>query len=481
MITPSLAAKEVLKRDDSAAHLLPFVEYTHPRWQSGDHHRRICEALEAFGSGEVRRLLIMAPPRHSKSEIASRRFPAWYIGKNPDHQLITASYNDLLGTDIGRDVRNIVRDPLYANVFPGVTLAEDSAAAGRWHTNHGGSYLATGVGGTMTGYGAHRLLIDDPFKNREEADSERMRDNTWAWFTSTAYTRLMPGGGIAMILTRWHEDDLAARAMATEKWEIVKLPAVSNEGTPNERALWPEWYPLSELHKTRAVLPPRDWQALYQQEPRADMGTYIKREWFSERYDKLPPELNTYIVSDFAITEAREGKDPDFTEHGVFGLAPDDKLYVLDWWSGQTTTDVWVDALLALIKKHKPLCWFGEGGVVGKSMQPIIDRMMREQRIYCRTERLSPIHDKASRGRAFQGRAHAGRVVFPRAALWAERVINQCVAFPGGTHDDAFDVMAWMGLAIDQAHPAIANAVPKAKRRHDYDKKPPSTDAWKLI
>jgi predicted phage terminase large subunit-like protein len=286
----------------------------------------------------------------------------------------------------------------------------------------------------------------------------------------------MPNGAIVLIMTRWHESDLAARVQQSEHWEVLKLPAITTENG-HEKALWPEWYPLAELHKTRSVLPPRDWQALYQQEPRADVGTYIKREWFKERYPKAPPGLNCYVVSDFAITEAKEGNDPDYTEHGVFGLGSDDKLYVLDWWGGQTTTDVWIDELLRLIVKWKPLCWFGEGGVVGKAIQPIMDRMMRERRIYCRTERLSPIHDKASRGRAFQGRAHAGRVIFP-VSEWAERVINQCVSFPGGVHDDAFDVMAWMGLALDQAHPAIAKGPPKPEKPMDYGRKP-QVKSWK--
>ena len=470
---------EQLKRPLAAGKLLAFVEYTYPRWASAEHHRRICAKLEAVERGEIKRLLIEAPPRHSKSELASRRFPAWYVGRHPDRQIITASYNDLLATDIGRDVRNIVRERAYVNVFPGVELAEDSAAAGRWHTNHGGAYLATGVGGTMTGYGAHLAIIDDPIKNREEADSERTRDNIWHWYTSTLYTRLMPDGAIVLMMTRWHEDDLAARVQQSEDWDVLCLPAISVVDG-EERALWPEWYPLEKLHEARKVLPPRDWQALYQQEPRADVGTYIKREWFEQRYDKAPEAVNIYVVSDFAITEAKEGRDPDYTEHGVFGLGADDKLHVLDWWSGQTTTDVWVEELLRLIKKWKPLCWFGEGGVVGKAIEPIMIRMMRERRIYCRTERLSPIHDKATRGRAFQGRAHAGHVLFPRTE-WAERVINQCVAFPGGAHDDAFDVMAWMGLAIDQAHPAIAKVAPPKKKRHDYDRKPALPATWKVV
>lgn len=474
---------EELARSEASQSLLAFARYTHPQWQPGPHHAAICNLLERVERGEVKRAIIEAPPRHGKSELVSRRFPAWYLGRNPNREIISTAYGaDLAIDEYGRKVRNIVRDPSFANIFPDVTLAEDSQAAGRWNTNKGGGYLAAGVGGGITGRGAHLFIVDDPFKGRDEADSERQRANVWSWYDSEVKTRLAPGGAIVVVNTRWHEEDLAGMVLkhhAGEGWVQLKLQAITGEGTDNEAALWPERFDLDHLHSLRDSYMrshPREWYALYQQEPRSEQGTYIKREWFESRYDKAP-DTNTYIVSDFAITEADEGKDPDFTEHGVFGIGADDKIYVLDWWCGQTTTDVWVEELLRLVQKWKPLCWFGEGGVVGKSMQPIIDKLMLERNIFCRTERLSPIHDKATRGRAFQGRAHAGMVVFPRSQ-WAERVINQCVAFPGGAHDDAFDVMAWMGLAIDQAHPAIAKRVPERKVRDIYADKQ-SSRGWK--
>jgi predicted phage terminase large subunit-like protein len=486
--TSDEALAEAKARVEAAHSLLPFARYTHPQWQAGPHHAAICALLERIERGEVKRAVIEAPPRHGKSELVSRRFPAWYLGRNPDREIISTAYGaDLAIDEYGRKVRNIVRDPSFGNVFPGVELAEDSQAAGRWNTNHGGGYLSVGVGGGITGRGAHLFLVDDPFKGRAEADSERERAMVWSWYDSEVKTRLAPGGAIIIVNTRWHEEDLTGMVLkhhAEEGWERLRLPAIENEGTDHEAALWPERFDLDHLKGVRSSYMkshPREWHALYQQEPRSEQGTYIKREWFKERYSKAPASLNVYIVSDFAITEAKEGRDPDYTEHGVFGFGPDDKLYVLDWWSGQTTTDVWVEELLRLVKKWKPLCWFGEGGVVGKAMQPIIDRMMRERRIYCRTERLNPIHDKASRGRAFQGRAHAGLVAFPGGQDWAERVINQCVAFPGGAHDDAFDVMSWMGLAIDEAHSAIVRPVAKEPKRHDYDNERKRPAGWKVV
>lgn len=487
-LTSRGAAEEIAARVRAAHGLLDFARYTHPAWQEGPHHAAICDLLERVERGEVRRALVEAPPRHGKTELVSRRFPAWYLGRNPTREIISTAYStDLAIDEYGRKVRNIVRDPSFANIFPGTELAEDSQAAGRWNTNKGGGYLSTGVGAGITGRGASCFIIDDPFKGRDEADSERERAKVWSWYDSEVKTRLAPDGAIIIVNTRWAEGDLAGMVLrhhGDEGWVRLKLPAIANEGTIDERALWPERFGIEHLRALRTSYMrshPREWYSLYQQEPRSESGTYIQRAWFRERYETPPATLNKYIVSDFAITEAQEGKDPDYTEHGVFGLGPDEKLYVLDWWSGQTTTDVWVEQLLRLIAKHKPLCWFGEGGVVGKAMQPIIDRMMRERRIYCRTERLSPIHDKASRGRGFQGRAHAGLVVFPSGQEWAERVINQCVAFPGGAHDDAFDVMAWMGLALDQAHPAIARVGPKPAKRHDYDSKTVVPGRWKIV
>lgn len=477
MPTRSEAAAELLRRRQARRNLLAFTEQTHPSWQSAEHHAKICAALEAVERGDCKRLMIFAPPRHSKSELASKRFPAWYLGRHPDRQVIACSYNDDLATDFGRSVRNLVADPAYLRVFPGCSLSADSTAAGRWHTAQGGAYISTGIGGSITGRGAHLGIIDDPVKNREEADSERIRDSVWRWYTSTFFTRLMPGGAIVMMLTRWHEDDLAARALASEHWDVLELQAVTDEDTPQAKALWPDWYPLPRLTEIRSVIGPRDWTALYQQRPRAEQGAYIKREWFGDRYNEAP-KVNVYMASDFAVTEPREGADPDSTEHGVFGVGPDDTIYVLDWWSGQTTPDVWIDAALDLVAKWKPLAWFREGGVIRRAVEPFLARRMLERKVYTRNDNdmwLSPVHDKATRGRAFQARAAMGKVSLP-VAPWADKVIDQCVGFPGATHDDKFDAMSLMCLAIDQAHPAIVSPAkvsgPRDHWKREHEAKP---------
>lgn len=458
-VTKADLDKEIKRRLKAKDSLLAFTEYTYPNWVTGEHHRKICAALERVERGEIDRLMIFAPPRHSKSELASKRFPSWYMGRHPDRQIICASYGDTLATDFGSDVRDIIRDPWYQNLFPGTTLRSDTKAAGRWRTEQGGIYIATGIGGAVTGRGAHIFIIDDPVKNREDADSLRKRDIVWRFYMGVANQRLMPGGAIILMMTRWHEDDLAARALEVDKWEVLKLEGIGNEHTDHETALWPEWFPLPSLQRIRKTMAEggrlREWEAQYQQNPTPESGTYIKRKWYRERYNSLPSNLRVYMASDFALREPEEGQEPDYTEHGVFGVDSDSRIYPMAWWKGQTTADVWVDTLLNMVQLYRPACWFGEAGMIRRAVEPFLTKRCRERKIFFRQEWVSPISDKAARGRAFQGRSSAGMVIFPAGEEWAERVIEQVVSFPGAAKDDAFDVMALMCRVIDQAHEAI--------------------------
>ncbi len=444
--------------------LTAFTEYTFPQYRTAEHHRLICEKLEAVERGEIDRLMIFMPPRHGKSELASKRFPAWYLGRNPEKQVITASYNSDLAGDFGRQVRNIVREQRFRNVFPSVTLAEDSQAANRWNTSAGGSYVAAGVGTAVTGRGAHLLLIDDPVKDREEAESETRRETVWNWYSSTAYTRLMPGGAVILIQTRWHEDDLAGRLLEAEakggdKWDKLILPAILSDGN----ALWPDWYPIEALNRTKAAIGPRDWSALYQQQPAPDDGTFFLKAWF-KRHETPPPRVHVYMTSDYAVTEG----DGDYTEHGVWGIDGTGRIYQLDWWHGQTASDEWIEQKLHMIRKWKPICAFGEAGVIQKAIEPMLKRRMTETATRCRMEWLPSIHDKATRARAFQSRAAMGEVSLLDDER-GERVLKQLLSFPAGKHDDAVDVCSMMGLALDMAHPAIVPlSTPKPQMFSDY-------------
>ena len=448
--------------------LLSFTEYTNPAYRGANHHRLIADKLEAVERGEIDRLMIFMPPRHGKSELASKRFPAWCLGRQPKRQIIAASYNSDLANDFGRNVRNIVAEPEFGQVFPNVGLAPDSQAANRMNTNHGGTYVAAGVGTAVTGRGADIALIDDPFKDREEADSERRRDVVWDWYRSTLFTRLMPGGAVVLIQTRWHEDDLAGRLLEAEgdQWEVLDLPAINKAG----EALWPEWYDLKALNRIKDTIGQREWSALYQQQPQPDDGTYFQRAWFKE-WDKLPT-VHYYGTSDYAVTDG----GGDYTVHRIWGIGPDGTIYRVDGWRGQTTSDVWIEEKLNLIAKYKPLCWFGEGGVIQKAIEPMLKRRMLERSIFCRVEWLSSVSDKPTRARSFQAMAASGRVHFEKGADLGEHLV-----FPAGKNDDDVDCSSLIGRAIDQAHPAIVQVQQQNTRRPDYGYSEETEDNWKTV
>ena len=440
----------MLKRRKARQSLIDFTTYTFPQYAPAEHHKLIADKLEAVERGDIQRLMIFMPPRHGKSELATKRFPAWFLGRNPDKQIIQASYNSELARDFGRQVRNIFQERKFSNLFSDVELAQDSKAADRWNTNLGGAYVAAGVGTAVTGRGADILIIDDPLKDREEAESETRRDTVWNWYTSTAYTRLQGMRAEILVQTRWHEGDLAGRLLEAEakggkKWEKLILPAIMSNG----EALWPERFPLNVLNEIRTTIGPRDWSALYQQDPTPDDGTFFLKHWF-ERHETIPENLHIYGCSDYAVTEG----SGDYTEHGVFGIDAGGRIYQLDWWYGQTASDEWIERKLNLVRKWKPVCWFGEAGVIQRAIEPMLRRRMIETQTRCRMEWLTSISDKATRARGFQSRAAMGEVSL-LADERGERVLKQLLTFPAGKNDDAVDVCGMIGRALDTAHPAM--------------------------
>lgn len=451
---------EAQKRNLAREKLLGFTEYTNPGYIAAQHHKQITEHLEALERGDIDRLMIFMPPRHGKSELASRRFPGWYLGRHPDKQIIAASYNSELASDFGREVRNIVASPEYNRLFD-VRLSQDSHAANRWHTDRGGMYVAAGVGTAITGRGAHIGLIDDPFKDQEEADSEVTRDRVYSWYTSTFYTRLMPGGGIALIQTRWHDDDLAGRLLNDEKgdeWTILELPAMKDGA-----ALWPEWYPIETLERIKSVLPARQWNALYQQNPIPEDGDFFKREWW-HWYAKAPKHLNVYITHDDGVTDG----DGDPTEIYVWGVDPDDNVYCLDYWGGKVSSDVWVDVLIDFMENYPAFVCVGESGPIRRSVEPFLKKRMNQRKVYCRLEWLPSINDKPSRARSFQGLMSMGKVYWPQTD-WAMETQRELLRFPAGILDNKVDACGLIGRAINQTW---APKPPKVKPKENAVRKP---------
>ncbi|WP_011579571.1 MULTISPECIES: phage terminase large subunit [Chelativorans] len=462
--------------DLAFSRLIAYAAYQWPGYRDAAHHRLIARHLEAVERGEIKRLMITMPPRHGKSMLASEFFPAWYLGRNPDHYVVTATYAQELADDFGRKVKNQIEDDYFRAVFPGVGLADDSKSAKRFHIDgqfggyeHGttqrGAFYAVGVGGPLTGRGAHLLLIDDPVKNREDAESEVIRKKTKDWYTSTAYTRLMPGGRIVIIQTRWHEDDLAGWLLSEhghENWTVLDLPAISDDG----EALWPEQYDIEALERIKRALPPRDWSALYQQRPSPETGDYFKREWV-HTVDKLPPrdQMLIYGGSDYAVT----ADGGDFTVHVVIGLDPEGRMYLLDLWRGQASSDVWVEAFCDLVLKWKPVGWAEETGQIKSGVGPFLVKRMLERAAYVARESFATRGDKAIRAQSIRGRMAMNGLYVHKDAPFLSDLISELMSFPVGVHDDQADALGLVGQLIDRMSNGSKPKAEKPKPVYAFD------------
>lgn len=410
--------------------------------------------------------MLLLPPRMGKSELASRRFPAYYLGQRPDHQFLSFSATAEFAGDFGRDVRNIMGSPEYAKLYD-TRLAEDSQAKGRWHTTDGGIYYAVGVGGSVMGKGAHVALIDDPFASMQDAYSETTRERVWHWYTSTVYNRLMPGGAIVIINHRMHEDDLCGRLLKQaetggDKWDIVQLPAINADGT----ALWPEAYPIEALRRIQAVTPPRDWSGLYMQNPTPDEGTFFKRDWFKRRYREYPEHIRTYITCDYAVTEG----GGDWTVMTVFGVDENEDIYILDMVRIQSDTLTWIEAFIELCKAWQPLMVVEPRDQINNSLGPFIAKRMAETKTYVRREQITEQGrgKKDVRARSIQGRAAMGKIILPDYAQWLHLIEDELFSFPFGKHDDVVDTWALLGIALEELIPASVPKVPVATLPRDY-------------
>lgn len=493
-----LLAQRVLAR----RRLLQFTQMTHPSYSAGWVHDDICRRLERF-SQEVAekkspRLMLLMPPRHGKSELASIRFPAWHLGHNPTHELINVGYNLELPMKFSRKVREVMREPHYKAIFPDSQLDPDSQSVEAWNTTKGGGFTAAGVGGGITGKGAHILIIDDPIKNQEEADSVLVRDKLWDWYQSTAYTRLAPGGGVLVIETWWNDDDLAGRlqqAMSTEdeadQFEIIRYPALSeaweyrDESTgdiirlddeyvalegdngpaptllrPKDFCLHEDRYPTEALKRIRANLQPRIWSALYQQNPVPDEGMYFKKEYF--RYQKTlprPTNLRIYTAWDFAIGEKQQN---DWTVGATVLQDETDTIYVLEIFRMKGDSFQIVEAMLDTALRWGSIPTTGylvgaEDGQIWRAIEPLLKKRMGERRQYPPYEVMRPMTDKLARARPLQGRMQQGRVVFPEGAAWLGQAEQELLRFPAGVHDDVVDALAWAAqLCMGKEPPRLA-------------------------
>lgn len=405
-----------------------------PKFELARHHGLIVDRLEAVERGEIPRLMIFMPPRHGKSLLGSQIFPAWFLGRHPDRLIITACYGQELADDFGRQVRNFVGSPIHHAIFPESRLADDSTSLRRFNMTAGGSYFAVGRGGPITGRGAHLLLIDDPLKDAEEANSETIRRQLHEWYSSVAYPRLQPGGAVVLVSTRWHEDDLAGHLLRRDPrgWVVLSLPAIAEVDDSFRRAgeaLWPEKYPIKELEEKRAVIGGRTFDSLYQQHPSKAEGAIFKREWW--RYVREFPAFRRIVQS--WDTAFKTGAENDYSVCTTWAEG-DNGYYLLWFWRGRVEFPELKKRVSWLAEQWKPSVILVEDRASGQSLVQELRHASPLPIIQVKVDK-----DKLARAEAITPLIEAGRVFLPESAPWLNDFVNELAAFPTGAHDDAVD------------------------------------------
>lgn len=474
--------------------LLAYTQFTMPdpedpnnversRYEAAKVHTYVGKILTKFLKGELRhedgrvctQLIFCEPPRHGKTEMATKRAAAWYSGHNVRDDIIVASASDLLAEDIGADVRAILHSPAHKQVFPNHSLRRGGNAKNNIQTAEGGRLIFAGRGGTINGRGAHLLLIDDLYKDHEEARSETIRDAAWNWFTKVALMRRMGKRLTLVTMTRWHSDDIIGRITDPESphynaeeaanWMIIRLPGIAEEDDPLGRepgeALWPERYDV-EYHRGNQRRDPLGFAALVQQRPTVADGTLFRRETI-QRYSVLPDDLRFYCASDHAVATKQRNDPSCFIKVGV---DRQDNIYIVDVVWKRMATDAAVEAMLTMASGNMaPLLWWAERGHISGSIGPFLRKRMLETGKYINLVEVTPKSDKEQRAQSIAARAAMGKVLFPATAWWVDKAIDELLAFPHGTHDDFADALAYIGLGLQyqfgkSAPPKKAEAQP---------------------
>ena len=493
--------QELAQRELCRRRLLPFIQRFRPKYNAGWVHADICRRLERFmrqvERGEEPRLLLMCPPRSGKSEIGSRHFAPWVLGQHPDWEIIAASHTSSLSMSFSRYIRDLMRNPAYGAVFPDAVLDPSSQSTENWNLTRGGGYIAAGVGTGITGRGAHVLLLDDLVKDIEAADSITIRDNTWEWYLSTAYTRLAPGGGVIGIMTWWSGDDWAGRIQEAmnagdgDKFEIVRYPAINEYGDeyvleddsiveiqpgrlvpagarmtrPQNTAIHPARYTTEAMLRIKRNLiaggQKRVWDALYQQNPVPDEGNFFNKEMF--RYYGSPParsELYVYQAWDFAISEGRES---DYTVGVCIGQDHYDNLYILDVRRFRSGDGGYIiDEILDFAATWNADVLGFEDGQIWKAIEFQFQKRCEERRQYPSYELLKPLTDKMVRANPLKGRMQLGKVFFDKHAPYFTDLHKEFLHFPAGKHDDQVDAVAWtIRLTLSRSAPKREIKEPK--------------------
>lgn len=435
------------RREEAQSDFLAFVRSQWPDFISGSHHRRIAKLFEAVAKGEKKRIIINLAPRHTKSEFASFLFPAWFLGKYPKKKVMQVSNTAELAEGFGRKVRNLLETDEYREIFPEVELRSDSKAAGRWNTNFGGDYYATGVGAALAGRGADIVIIDDPHTEQEALQAQfnpGVYDKVYEWYTTGPRQRLQPGGAIIIVQTRWSLRDLtgqiietAAQKEGTDPWEVFEFPAILPSGNP----LWPEFWSKEALEAIRAEIPTGKWQAQYQQNPTSDENAIIKRDGWKTWEREKPPAVDYIIMAMDTAFEAK--KTADYSAAVFFGVFENDEdggapnLILLNAWRDKVEFPELKAKTLELYKEWEPDSIIIEKKASGA---PLITEL-RRMGIPVQEYTPSRGNDKITRLNAISDIFASGKVWAPRKR-WAEELIDEVAAFPAGRNDDYVDCVS---------------------------------------
>ena len=420
---------------------LDFINHVYPDYKVGPHHLKLIQVFEDIAAGKKKRVVVNIAPRHGKSELISYLAPAWFLGKFPQKKIIMASHTADLAINFGRRVRNLVGSNEYKGIFPQVELQSDSKSASRWGTNFNGEYFAIGVGGALAGRGADLFIIDDP---HSEQDAKQNKASVflpaWEWFQSGPIQRLMPGGAIIVVMTRWSKLDLTGQIVSqmereegVDPWEVIEFPAIKDDGT----ALWPEFWEIEELLAKKASLDVRYWNAQYLQKPTSEEGALIKREWWNIWEGNTPPECEFTIMALDAAQETNNRADYNaLTIWGVFFNEETNNFNIILLNAIKRRLE-FPDLKKLVLEEYKE--WQPDSFIVEKkSNGAALYQELRRMGVPIGEFTPGKGQDKISRVNAISDLFSAG-IVWAPEHRWAKEVIEECNDFPSGTHDDLVD------------------------------------------
>jgi predicted phage terminase large subunit-like protein len=450
---------------------LTFVKHIWPDFIEGSHHKIISDKFNRLQTGELKRLIINMPPRHTKSEFASYFLPAWMIGNDPKLKIIQATHTAELAVRFGRKAKTLIDSQEYQEVFT-TRLREDSKAAGRWETDKGGEYFAVGVEGAVTGRGADLLIIDDPH-SEQDVNSPTAFDKAYEWYTSGPRQRLQPGGRIVLVMTRWSTKDLTAQLLKAQqdekadKWEVVEFPAVLPSGNP----VWPEYWKLEDLEAVKASAGIAKWNAQYMQNPTAEEGALLKRDWWKNwEEDYIPPLQHVIQSYDTAFTKKESSDYSAITTWGIFYPDPDSPahLILVDAIKGRYEFPELRRMALEQYNYWKPETVIVEAKASGLPLT----HELRQMGIPVVNFTPSKGNDKHTRVNSVSPLFESGMVWAPLSKTFAQEVVEECASFPYGDYDDFVDSTTQALMRFRQGglidHPEDYIDEPQTQRKKSY-------------